>query len=316
VFNGERFLAECIESVLAQSYPHWDYTIVDNCSTDRTLEIASKYAALDPRITVRTNEAFVPAIANHNIAFRSISPGSTYCKLLSADDWMYAECLEKLVALAERNPAVGIVGSYSINVHGIKWTGLPHDRSVFDGRDVCRRFLLGDIDTFWVPSTVLYRSALVRASDPFYPRAAPSADLEACLRCLGISDFGFVHQILSYERVHDEAVSELVRGHRTYLLDRIEVLKEYGPMHLTATEYRDRLDALMNDYYGNVLANALFNRREGEFWKLHQRRLAALGYPMFGVRLGKAVGAKLLDLAFNPKQTIQKMVRRAGWGAA
>ena len=36
VYNGERHLAECIESVLAQTYQNWEYIIVNNCSTDRT----------------------------------------------------------------------------------------------------------------------------------------------------------------------------------------------------------------------------------------------------------------------------------------
>jgi len=43
VYNGEPYLAECIESVLAQTYPNWEYIIQNNCSTDRTLEIASEY---------------------------------------------------------------------------------------------------------------------------------------------------------------------------------------------------------------------------------------------------------------------------------
>ena len=38
VYNGECYLRECIESVLAQTHTHWDYTIVNNCSTDRTLK--------------------------------------------------------------------------------------------------------------------------------------------------------------------------------------------------------------------------------------------------------------------------------------
>ncbi|HWG97207.1 MAG TPA: glycosyltransferase, partial [Nitrospira sp.] len=47
VYNGEKYLAECIESILAQTFPRWDYTIVNNCSTDRSLEIAECYAQKD-----------------------------------------------------------------------------------------------------------------------------------------------------------------------------------------------------------------------------------------------------------------------------
>jgi glycosyltransferase involved in cell wall biosynthesis len=111
-YNEEIYLRECIESVLAQTYVNWDYTIVNNCSSDRTLDIANEYAARDPRIRVVTNETFVPAIANHNIAFRQVSPQSTYCKVVEADDLIYPACLATMVDLAEQNPRVAIVGAY------------------------------------------------------------------------------------------------------------------------------------------------------------------------------------------------------------
>src|ERR1700730_13443117 len=81
VYNGEAFLGECIESVLAQSYQNWEYQIVNNCSTDRTLEIAQSYAQKDQRIRVSTNRSFVSAIENHNTAFRLVSAQSRYCKV-------------------------------------------------------------------------------------------------------------------------------------------------------------------------------------------------------------------------------------------
>ena len=62
VYNGEHCLRACIESVLAQTYSNWDYTIVNNCSADRTLDIAHEYAARDSRIRVCTNDSFVRVI--------------------------------------------------------------------------------------------------------------------------------------------------------------------------------------------------------------------------------------------------------------
>ena len=59
VYNGEEFLCECIESVLAQTYRNFSYTIVNNKSTDRSLEIALAYAGKDSRVRVVSNETFV-----------------------------------------------------------------------------------------------------------------------------------------------------------------------------------------------------------------------------------------------------------------
>jgi glycosyltransferase involved in cell wall biosynthesis len=310
VYNEAEYLAECIESVLAQTYQNWDYTIVDNCSSDGSFDIAQSYAKRDPRIRVIRNDRFVTAIENHNIAFHCISPKSVYCKLLSGDDWLYPDFISKLVELAERNPALGMIASYAITTHGVRWGAIPLDKNAFNGRDIGRLFLLGLIDSFWVPSTVIYRSSLVRAKEDFFPGDASSADLSACLDCLKETDFGFVHQILSFERMHEASVSARVGRLGGYLLDRIHVLNETWTAFLTHEEYARRLDVLLDEYYGNVLAVSCFNSRNREFWDFHRQRLKTLGYPLLSKRLVKAVLTKTFDLVFNPKQTLEKVIGR------
>ena len=103
VYNGEAHLRECVESVLAQTYPNWDYTIVNNCSTDRSLEIAQEYAARDARIRIHNNQTFVGVVENHNNAFRQISPQSKYCKVVGADDYGSSRIVSKMIRLAEQH---------------------------------------------------------------------------------------------------------------------------------------------------------------------------------------------------------------------
>ena len=55
-YNGARYLARSIESVLAQTETDWELIIVNDCSVDNTLEIAQRYAQKDNRITVITNQ--------------------------------------------------------------------------------------------------------------------------------------------------------------------------------------------------------------------------------------------------------------------
>jgi len=100
LYNGEKYLAECIESVLNQTYLHWNYVIVNNCSTDGSLAIAASYAAKDRRIRIHNNEKLVGRNANHNIAFRQISPESKYCKVVHADDWLFPDCIARMVNVA------------------------------------------------------------------------------------------------------------------------------------------------------------------------------------------------------------------------
>src|SRR5206468_9807198 len=147
VYNGQPYLRECIESVLSQTYTNWDYTIVNNCSTDGTLRIAEEYAARNSRIRIHNNETFVRVIASHNIAFRQISPQSEYCKVVAADDWLFPECLERMVDLAARHPSVAIVGAYGLYGQpgvGVAWVGLPYPSAVVPGgREACRLRQIG-----------------------------------------------------------------------------------------------------------------------------------------------------------------------------
>jgi glycosyltransferase involved in cell wall biosynthesis len=104
--NEAQNISECIESVLAQTHQNWECIILDNCSTDGTGEIAHQYAARDPRIHVRENKELLRAVANFNSALRQISGESKYCKIVFADDWIFPECLERMVAVAEEQPSV------------------------------------------------------------------------------------------------------------------------------------------------------------------------------------------------------------------
>lgn len=139
VYNGEKYLAECIESVLTQTYSRWEYIIVNNCSTDGTLEIAQRYASQDNRIRVHNNDEFLTVIQNHNHAFRLMSAESRYCKVLQADDWLFRDCLEKMVEVAEQNPTVGLVGSYRLDDKRVNCDGLPYPSTVVPGRESAGR---------------------------------------------------------------------------------------------------------------------------------------------------------------------------------
>src|SRR4029434_3255138 len=89
VYNEAEYLAECIESVLAQTYQNWDYTIVDNCSTDGSGEIARRYAAKARLFGIRDNSRFVPVPPNFKFAFGKVSPRGKYCRFVFGIDWIF-----------------------------------------------------------------------------------------------------------------------------------------------------------------------------------------------------------------------------------
>jgi len=316
VYNGEAYLEECIESVLAQNYSNWDYTIVNNRSTDRTLEISERYACKDARIRVQNNEEFLDIIGNHNKAFRLISAESKYCKIVSADDWLFPDCIRRLVELAEANPSVGIVGSYQLSGSGSDWRAWcvrgserPYPSTIVPGRDACRVELLGGPYVFGAPTSILYRSDLVRREACFYPNPTPEADASACYKYLQNTDFGFVHQVLSYERIHRETMTTVSRSLNAYLPGLLNNLIEYGPIYLTPIELEIRLKEVLDNYY-KYLAIRFINFADNKFWDYHKRRLKECGRPLSYGKLSMAVSAKIVDLIFNPKKTVERALGR------
>jgi glycosyltransferase involved in cell wall biosynthesis len=299
VYNGEEFLRECIESVLAQTYRNWEYTIVNNCSTDRTLEIAQEYAARDRRIRVHSNEHFAHIIQNHNIALRLISPRSRYCKVIFADDWLFPQCLAEMVEIAETYRSVGIVGAYGLEGTEVVWAGLPYPSTFIPGHKICHDTLVGGPYVFGTPASLLMRSDLIRARESFYNESNLHADHEACYELLRDSDFGFAHQVLTFSRLRPNSNSVAASRLESYILGSVSALVTYGPIYLTHEEYELRLEQRMTQYY-HILAKNVLRMREKAFWDYHRDRLANLGQPLNQTRLAKAVLREVLGSFSRP----------------
>jgi glycosyltransferase involved in cell wall biosynthesis len=248
VFNGAEYIAECIESVLGQTYQNWELVIVENCSTDGTLEIVRSFEKRDLRIRVVTPGVFVGQVENQNRAMEAMSPDSRYNKVLHADDWMFPECLERMVALSEANPSVGIVSAYRLEETRVTLTGLPSSTAVLSGKEVGRSFLLGGPYPylFGSPSSLLIRSDLVRKRTPFYNvDNLYGNDVEACLETLRECDLGFVHQVLTFTRRHEGTVFWTYAQVGANLPELIKLVIKYAPVYLEREQYQRRLAVLL-----------------------------------------------------------------------
>lgn len=314
-YNAECFLAECIESVLAQTFEHWELILLNNGSTDSSLAIAERFAARDSRIRIHSNREVLPVNRNHNLALRLLSPPSKYCKVLHADDFMFPECLARMVAVAEDNPTVGIVSSYGMDGVRVRWAGLPHTQTVFAGHEICRATLLKKLYVFGAPSSLLIRSDLVRSRPDFYDEALhPYADVAACYETLRNSDFAFVHQILTFTREHEQSITFTLKwrlGTQPSL--QLELLVRYGPMYLTATEYESQLKRNLHNYYRflarRTLRNVLSRADRREFWAFHKVRMARTGHPFRRAAFFRGLLLEGVNLVLNLERVVRVLRR-------
>jgi glycosyltransferase involved in cell wall biosynthesis len=305
VYNGERYLAECIESVLRQTYRNWEHVIVDNRSRDRTLTIADDYARKDPRIRVVRGETFVGAAENHNRALSHLPQRAVYCKFLHADDWLFPTCLEEMVSLAETQPSVGVVGAYRLDGERVNLDGLPYPSSLVPGRTLCRATLMGHLYVFGSPSSVMFRAALIRKHGFDAERFPRHSDSAACLEVLRESDFGFVHQVLTYTRRPAEAQTSLSVRLNSYLAEQVVALARYGPIFLTPEEHSLRYKSRLRRYR-RFLASNLLRRQEATFWQYHRHTGETLGLPLNAGRLAFAVLSLAVDVAARPARRVRR----------
>lgn len=298
VFNGGKYLSECIQSVLLQTFENWEYIIVNNCSTDNTLEVANTYAKKDRRIHIYNNEHFLSAIENHNHAFRLISNDSKYCKILHADDLLFPDCLKLMVTLAETNPSIGLVSSYAIQGTSLRFDKIPYPETFIPGKEACRlSFHTGSYLFGTTPTSVLIRSDIIKKYKNFYNNCL-HADLESCFEVLQNSDFGFVHQILTYSRVHNEQRSSFADRFNTYIPAYLYVLKKYGPSCLSNEEYFSLFEKKLKSYY-RFLGKSLLEKKEKEFWDYHKKNLEELGHPFSILKTASASIRIMIGQIFN-----------------
>lgn len=112
VYNGERYLADAIVSLLNQTFRDFEIIIADDGSTDRSLEIARTFAERDCRIKVLALQ-HAGEVRTRNEAIRHTNPGSKYLLNHDSDDISMPTKLECLVNYLLENPSIAIVGCFA-----------------------------------------------------------------------------------------------------------------------------------------------------------------------------------------------------------
>jgi glycosyltransferase involved in cell wall biosynthesis len=300
VHNGSEFLHESIESVLAQTHRNFILRVIDNCSTDGTPEIVESFARRDSRVVLERHETFVGAAENHNRAFRSAEAESEFIKVVQADDTIFPTCLSRMVSLAHSFPTVGVVSGYRLKGSEVDLVGLPYPESFARGKSILRQSLLGGPYVTGSPTSLLYRSELVRRRDPFYDIECEICDADAAYWAFAQSDFALVHEIMTYSRRQPGSRIAWSYAVASVPPELLRMLLKYGPLVLSEEEFRGRLRHELSQYVWFHLKQRLrpSRWRQKDFHRFHRRMTRRIKEESRGDR--EVAGAMaVVDLLLN-----------------
>lgn len=141
VFNAEKYLRECIESVIAQTLGDYELILVNDGSTDSSAAICDEYSSLDSRIQVFHKPNDGPASAKN---FGTERAQGEYIIFLNADDfWTNKDCLDTLVNIADSTKADIVKGEFKVIGSDGREIRKERHRKILDKKILSRKLFFG-----------------------------------------------------------------------------------------------------------------------------------------------------------------------------
>ena len=204
-YNGQTYLHDSIDSVLAQTYVNWEIVFWDNQSRDRSAEIVQSYA--DERITYHYAPRHTPLYEARNLAIDKAS--GEFFAFLDVDDWWEADKLEQQIELFG-DPEVGIACSnywiYDEQKHRrrlFREKAKPLIETAYDLENVLANYYVGML------TMVVRRSALETLSKRFDPRFNIIGDFDLSVRMCVRYKIAVINKPLATYRTHSTNLSSL-----------------------------------------------------------------------------------------------------------
>lgn len=197
VHNGERYVAEAIESILGQTFSDFEFIIVDDGSKDSSLEVIRSYEACDNRIRlVRFKRNMgAPNARNHAINLAS----ADYIAMMDCDDVCMPQRLERQVDHLSANQAIGVLGAgaqaVSEDLSPLYLFDLPEHHAL-----IAFNVFVG---SFFVHPTVMIRRQLLDIVGGYKPSQQAADDTELWTRLIWRTRFSNLPEPLLLYRRHE-----------------------------------------------------------------------------------------------------------------
>ena len=201
IYNNNKYLAESIDSVLAQMFSDFEFIIVDDGSTDGASETLERYASEDRRIVLIKNETNIGLVKSLNKAI-NVAKGE-YVARMDGDDICFPERFKRQVEYLDKNQYIALVYSDTLLI----------DK---DSNDMCRSYRPLSVDKVlcnleinnYIPHpTVMFRRTIIIALGGYNESCKNDEDRDLWIRMKN-SDikFGYINEILLKYRINPDSV--------------------------------------------------------------------------------------------------------------
>jgi len=241
VYNGEKYLRECLESVISQSYQHMEILIVDDCSSDSSLKMAEEFAKKDERIRVVRNDANAGLVGNWNRCIQ-LAKGD-WIKFAFQDDFLKSNCVEVFVKAIEdsggkiplivsgRNFLVeGEVSKEKRKYYDSKLPGPGLFRKSGDNK-ISARVICNEaighmcMNIIGEPTTLIFKKSITENTGVYNDSLEQICDFEFALRLAAANGFIYLPQKLTTFRIHDDSTTEKNISGKYYSLAFLEPVR-------------------------------------------------------------------------------------------
>lgn len=199
-YNVEKYVGLAIESILNQSYKDFEFIIIEDCSSDKTLSIIQNFAKQDKRIVVLRNSENMGVTKSLNKGVKEAK--GSYVIRMDADDWSYPDRFKLQIQLMEDNSEVVVSGSY-IEVCNAKLH--PKYIRKYHIDDASIRKHLFRYSPFAHPATI-WRADILK-KERYNERISVCQDYELYFRMGKIGKFMNLNKTLLKLRMHEGSVS-------------------------------------------------------------------------------------------------------------
>ncbi len=265
VYNQERYVGKCICSVLGQTFQDFEVIIVNDGSTDKSLEICQRYAKIDSRISIIDKQNEGIALARKDGILKS---QGEYLFFIDSDDYLVSTALETLYLLAKAHSADLVIGNFDRvldNMGLIKWGYTPFVNSdrLISGSDVMDLMwgYYGDVHNlvyFWGR---LYRRCCIlnaienNIEDIFRKELKISEDIYANNALAPYIKSMWITNDIIYHYRYGGSVSGLlpfIRNAGSVFDQQMDLCKQYGRCHILSKVFERYIGQLNTDILSEI----------------------------------------------------------------